>query len=139
MKFDQLRSIGHNIAQSLASGVGLLVGLYELDVFGEAKRSPEGFITVDFLTGRCEGAAPSTYLADGIGRYRSALPDLCRRHDVPMSAFRVLTARYAVAHDDGHFVVTVEDEEGRRAVDEYVGVNGRRIRVLDHLGRVRRQ
>ncbi len=51
MKFDELRSIGHNIADSLASGTGLLIGIYGTDIFGEASRSPERFITVDFLTG----------------------------------------------------------------------------------------
>lgn len=51
MKFDELTSIGHNIADSLASGIGLLVGVYEMDVFGEARRSPEPCIVVDFVSG----------------------------------------------------------------------------------------
>ena len=37
MKFDELRSIGHNIADSLASGIGLLIGYYQMDIFGEAR------------------------------------------------------------------------------------------------------
>lgn len=42
MKFDTLRSIGHNIADSLGSGIGLLIGVYEMDVFGEAAGAPDG-------------------------------------------------------------------------------------------------
>ena len=49
MKFGGLRSIGHNIAYSLATGIGLLVGVYGMNTFGEADRSREGFITVDFV------------------------------------------------------------------------------------------
>jgi hypothetical protein len=63
MKFDQLRAIGHNIADSLAGGMGLLIGVYRTDIFDEAGRSPEGFIIVDFLTGTATGASPSPSLA----------------------------------------------------------------------------
>lgn len=42
MKHDVLRSVAHNVAASLASGVGLLIGVHQLDVFGDARRSPRG-------------------------------------------------------------------------------------------------
>ena len=77
MKFDELRSIGHNIADSLGSGIGFLIGggFYDMDVFGEAGRSAEGFMAIDFLTGETAGAKPSRYLARAIARYRTALGD----------------------------------------------------------------
>ena len=137
MKFDELRSIGHNIADSLASGIGLLIGAYELDIFGEAVRSPERFITVDFLTGTSEGGAPSASLTRAIVLYRDAFADLCARHGTSPSAFRQVKARYSVDRIGGRFVVIVEDQGGRRAEDEYVGLPGRRIKVLDRLGRIR--
>ena len=40
MKFDQLRAIGHNIADSLAGGMGLLIGVYRTDIFDEAGPAP---------------------------------------------------------------------------------------------------
>jgi hypothetical protein len=43
MKFGELKSIGHNIADSLASGIGLMIGVYEMDIFGEAANSHEGY------------------------------------------------------------------------------------------------
>lgn len=137
MKFDELRSISHNIADSLASGIGLLIGIYETDIFGEARRSPEGFITVDFLTGTYTGGKPSTDLARAIVLYRDGLADLCAKHGTEPSVFKELTARYSVDTYGGRFLVTVEDRRGRRSTDEYVGTPGRRVRVLDHLGRVR--
>jgi hypothetical protein len=137
MKFDELKSIGHNIADSLASGIGLLIGVYEMDVFGEATRSPEGFITVDFLNGTSEGGTPSPSLAAAIRLYRDALVDLCEKHGTSPSAFRELTARYSIDRYGGRFRVSVQDQQGHHSVDEYVGVPGRRVRVLDHLGRIR--
>jgi hypothetical protein len=139
MKFDELRSIGHNIADSLASGIGLLIGYYRMDVFGEASRSPEGFITVDFLAGMCPIGAPSQSLARAVALYKNALADLCTRHGTSIETFRELTARYLVDAHGKRFIVTVEDQQGRRSIDEYVGMPGRRPKVLDHLGRVRRK
>lgn len=139
MKFDELRSIGHNIADSLASGIGLLVGVYEMDVFGEARRSPARCIVVDFLSGKVIEGRASPSLARAIELYGEALPNLCEKHRVSLAMFRELTARYSVDAQGPRFVVTVEDCRDRRAVDEYVGVPGRRIRILDHLGRVRRK
>ena len=139
MKFEVLRSIGHNIADSAASGIGLLVGTYAMDVFGEARQSPENHITVDFLTGRIIGGRASQSLARAIALYGKALPALCAKHRTSPAMFRALTADYWV--DDvqrPRFAVTVEDQKGRRAVDEYVGIPGSRIRVLDQLGRIRR-
>jgi hypothetical protein len=139
MKFDELRSIGHNIADSLASGIGLLVGVYEMDVFGEARRSPGHFVVVDFLSGKIVEGRASPSLARAIALYGKALPDLCGKHRGSPAMFRELSARYSVDVHGPRVVVTVEDYKGLRAVDEYVGAPGRRIRILDHLGRVRRK
>lgn len=137
MKHNVLRSIAHNIADSLASGVGLMIGQYELDVFGEAGRSPEGILTVDFLAGRCIEGTPSASLARAIGLYKTALIALCGKHRTTVSAFRVLSARYSSDPHVSRFVVTVEDQRGRRSVDAYVGTPGRRAMVRDGLGRPR--
>jgi hypothetical protein len=138
MKFDELRSIAHNLADSLASGTSLLVNRWQMEIFEEARRSPEGFITVDFLTGTTRGGAPSASLARDIALFPDALADLCRRHDTSFAIFKELTARYCVEKGARRFQVTVADHHGRRSVDEYDG-NGRRLKVLDPLGRIRRK
>jgi hypothetical protein len=126
MKFDELRSIAHNIADSLASGIGLLIGYYQMDIFGEASRSLRGFIEVDFLAGTCPIGSPSASLARAVGLYKDALADLCTRHGTSSSAFRGLTARYSEDAYGKRFVVTIEDQRGHRSTDEYVGIPGRR-------------
>ncbi|QUD90573.1 hypothetical protein [Phenylobacterium montanum] len=138
MKFDVLRSIGHNIADSLASGLGFPIGVYQTDIFGEADGSHEGYIEVDFLTGTSTGAGPSPSLAEAIVHYRDALSKLCEQHRVDLSAFKQVKARYSGAIPSQRFVVTVEDRAGRLAVDNYEGFDGHRPLRLDRLGRVRR-
>lgn len=138
MKFRQLKSIGHNIADSLASGVGLLIGEYDLDVYGEAQQSPDGFLLVDFLEGTVSGDHISESLAHAVSAYAEALPGLCTRHGTNVSVFQELTARYSLnMQGQRRFVVTVEDKNGRRSVDEFIGSPGKRAKELDRLGRVR--
>ncbi len=137
MKFDELRSIGHNIADSVASGVGLLIGYHEMDIFAEIRASADGYMTVDFLTGQIEGGTPSPSLAHGISLYRHALADLCVKHDATPGEFQELTARYAMDRIGRRIQVTVADQHGHRAVDDYVGMPARRIKIRDALGRVR--
>ena len=137
MKFGELKSIGHNIADSLASGIGLMIGTYDTDVFGEAAKSPEGYLLVDFLAGTSSGASPTASLAKDISLYAEALDDLCHRHGVGADAFRELKARYMMDSDGPKFIVTIEDRNGRRSTDEYLGMPGRRVTELDELGRTR--
>jgi hypothetical protein len=137
MKFGALKSIGHNIADSLASGICLMIGYYETDIFGEAARSREGYILVNFLSGTSSGGKTSESLARAIALYAEELHSLCGRHGTDMSAFRELTARYSMDFLGRQFVVTVEDHTGRRSTDEFLGIPGRRRMELDERGRVR--
>lgn len=74
MKYDELRSIAHNVAASLASGTSFLIGEYELDVFGAAERASEGKIVVDFLLGTVSGAPAEPELARAVARFPAAFP-----------------------------------------------------------------
>jgi hypothetical protein len=140
MKFDILRSIGHNIADSLGSGCGFPIGFYFTDIFGEARRSSERCIIVDFLAGKVTSGRASSSLAGAIAKYADALADLCKKHNASRAMFRELTARYSIDPRGGPYVVvTVEDHEGHRAVDDYLGWGSRRVRILDHRGRIRRK
>ena len=138
MKFDVLRSVGHNIAHSLSSGVSLLVGEDGFDIHAEASRTREGTIEVDVLAGTVSGGQASPDLARVVAKLAAALPGLCERQGVSASAFRCLRARYLGARDGG-FVVVVEDQAGRRAEDDYVGGSGGRPRLLGPRGEARRK
>lgn len=139
MKFNELVAIDHNIADSLGSGIGLLIGVYEMDDFGEASRNPEGFITADFLTGKTSGCSPSPSLANAIQLYRHSLGELCEKHGTSPAVFRELSARYSCDAVGRRLLVTVADHQGHRSEDEYIGTPARRIRTFDKLGRVRKK
>ena len=138
MKHAVLASLGHNIADSLASGIGMLIGVYDMDVFGEATTSPERFIEVDFLSGETSGATPSTSLARAIALYAEALPGLCKKHEVEVSDFVKLSAKYFGVGLKREFVVAVTDRNGKHSVRRYIGNPGARPVTLDSLGRRRR-
>lgn len=138
MKIGALQSIGHNLADSVASGLGFLIGVYSMDVYGEASAMPEGYIEVDFLTGATTGGKPSSSLARALKLYSEiALPRLCETHGATLCEFRRLDVRFWPGPMYGRFEVKVEGRKGRVSTAEYEGAPGRRVKVLDHLGRLR--
>jgi hypothetical protein len=114
MKIGTLRAIAQNIADSLGSGIGMLIGVYEMDVFGEAAGSPDGFIKVDFLSGKATHGVLSPSLAGAVEKYRAALPKLCAKHGASIEDFREIT-RYSVNRLNTRITVTIEDRTGHRA------------------------
>jgi len=129
MKLGHLRSVGHNIADSLASGMGFMIGVYQTDVFTEASGEDDGFIVVDFLNGQTSGSTVSESFRSAVSLYRDALPELCLKHSVDPTEFRKLEVRYGTDPVYGpHFTVTVEGQTGKRSSDQYVGVPGKRLR-----------
>jgi hypothetical protein len=137
MKHDDLRSIAHNVAASLADGCSFLIGVYDLDVSAAAKHSPRGEIIVDFLRGTVSGAAPSSPLAKAAALFPAALPALCEKHGVSVSAFCEMTARYWATPQGARFVVNVVDQSGHATETEYGGPEGQRTKILDASGRLR--
>jgi len=136
MKHDVLRSVGHNVAASLASGDGQLIGMYEIDVFGDARRSCSS-ITVDFLNGAVTEGNPSAYLSRAVRLYRQALPALCERHGASIADFRSMTARYSITTTAAYFVLAITDSNGRKSRAEYAGFDGQRVKEIDSEGRLR--
>jgi hypothetical protein len=137
MKFKELEAIGHNIADSLGSGVGLPIGFYFTEVFGEASRSSDGDVVIDFLSGKSVSGDVSADLAGAVAMYRNALAVLCEKHGTTPSAFSQLAVRYSTINSRSTMLVTVADHLGHTSTMEFEGFSGRRTKVLDHLGRVR--
>ena len=48
-----------------------------------------------------------------------------------------LTARYSIKPSKNHVVISIEEKNGRRSTDEYVGTPLARIKTLDSQGRIR--
>ena len=134
MNLGKLKSLGHNMADSLASGIGFLIGMYEMDVFKEAAASDAAHIEVDFLNATTAGSPASKSLVKAISLYRDALPEMCAKHKLNLSEIKALSARYGTDAVCGpHFSVTVKSMDGKHSTDQYVGVPGRRMRRRSKL------
>lgn len=130
MKLGELKSLGHNLADSFASGIGLLVGVYEMDVFAEAAASDPGYIEVNFLDASAAGSAISPTLQGAIKSYSNAFPELCKKHSIDPSQIKTLIARFGTDSVYGaHFTVSVESIDGRSSTDRYIGFPGKRLRA----------
>jgi hypothetical protein len=129
VRHTELKAVGHNIAHSLASGMGLMIGIYQTDVFAEAASEPPGYLDVDFLNATVIGSPVSSGLKRAVELYRrEALPKLCESHAVDLSAVRTLHVRYGVDIVHGPtFTVTVEDARGKRSTESYTGWPGKRL------------
>lgn len=129
MKIGILKSLGHNMADSMASGIGLLIGYYQMDVFAEAAAAPQGHLTVNLLTGTATDAVPSQSLARALALYRDALPAMCVKHGISLGEIKALEARFGTDAAYGrHFKVKVESALGKTSTDQYIGIPGRRLR-----------
>lgn len=138
MKHGRLCAIGHNLADSLASGLSFVIGYHPTDVFGEAADSPEGAMEVDFLHGRIVRGNASENLVLAARRFAERLPAFCRENGADVADFEILSAVFETAAFDRRVLVTVKDREGRQSVTEYTGLPLERVKVLDGLGRIRR-
>ena len=137
MKHSELRAFVHNVADSLASGIGLLIGVYEMDIYGEARASTGGALTVDFLNGKIVEGEASKSLAEAVSLYRDALAKLISDAGGSMAALKEAKVRFWSDRLDCRFAVTIEDSAGRRSTTEYGGRPGKRVRTMDQLGRLR--
>ncbi|MFC6198131.1 hypothetical protein [Ponticaulis profundi] len=128
MKFDELKSVAHNVSASLASGISFLIGIYDSEIFEEAAQAPDGFLEVDFLAGTIEGDSASSKLRGVVTAFRDkGLPDLCQKHGCTADAFSMLRTKYATDRVYGrYFIVTMADQTGRSSTDRYMGWDGKR-------------
>ena len=129
MKIGILKSIGHNIADSVASGIGLMIGVYSMDIFDEASKSKDGHIVVDFLTGSVIAGYASESLQRAMKLYSDVLPELCAKHGASVSDFKSLTVQFGVtASRRRRFIVSFEDSTGKKSVESYFGSPGQKAR-----------
>jgi hypothetical protein len=141
MKHDQLRAIGHNLADSLASGCCFVIGHYATDVFGDAEQSDTGGVAVDFLAGKVIEGPASDAVSGAMELFRKALPEFCAKNGADLDDFQELSARFYKLGPGWQpgYTVTVADSKGRRTVTEYQGFPGARPLITDDLGRLRRK
>ncbi len=138
MKHDRLCSIGHNLADSMASGLGLVIGYHPMDVWSEAVSSACGVIEVDFLNGCILRGGASDNLRAAAVRFAEVLPNFCRENGADAADFQALSAVFDATTLERQVSLIVIDRNGHSSITEYVVIPLKRRRVLDDLGRIRR-
>lgn len=129
-KLNVLKSIAQNIGNSIGSGIGLMVGHYEMAVYDEAAASENGYLLVDILKGHILEGTASSYLKEAISLYSKALPEFCVRHGVDISDFQARHIRFGLDRVyGGYFKVMVTDKRGRSGEAQYYGSPARRMKV----------
>ena len=137
MKHDHLCAIAHNLADSLASGMCFVIGIWSTDVFGEAAAG-DGLIEVDFLGGQVVRGTCSDNIRSAVKRFAEILPEFCRANGADAGDFAALSAIFDAATTDYRVLLNVTDRNGKNSITEYAGLPLKRLRVIDPLGRVRR-
>ena len=137
MRYGRLCSVAHAMADSLASGICLMIGHYSVDVFACAARSPGAELSVDFLTGKVEGVASQNVL-DAVLAFRDRMPEFCREQGVAFADFRRCEAVYIVRPVGAETHLIVEDRLGKTTLTEFMGTPLQRKRVLGPHGAKRR-
>jgi hypothetical protein len=139
MKHDRLCAIAHNFADSMASGLGFVVGYCSTEVFKEAAASPDGVIEIDFLRGHVVRGSASHDLKDAAVIFGQAFPAFCKKNGAEATDFETFLAAFDTRGGRRRTVLTIADDNGRRSLTEYDGVPLKRLRVRDGLGRIRRK
>jgi hypothetical protein len=137
MKHNQLHSIAHNYAESLACGLGFVVGIFGTDVFADAASNDDGAVTVDFLNGTIHGNTADDRLSRAIPLYKKEFPKFCAKHAAKGENFQKFVVRFTYRAPTTGFAVTIKDDKGRASTKEYLGIPAERVAKLDALDRRR--
>lgn len=139
MKHGQLRSIAHSLAASLASGVSLITGFYDLDLYGDARNSPDGKLSIDLLKGKIMDGNPSPQLIAAVSSLGPEFHRLCEAEKISPKDCRSAKAYfYAYLNREG-FTLVVEDTTGKVTETDYEGSSAQRAFERDALERNRRK
>ena len=116
-----------------------MIGYHPVDVFDEAASSKDGVIEVDFILGQIVRGKASENLKSAVARFAEVLPKFCQDNCVMAAEFETLSAVFSAKTGGQQALITVKDRTGHLSTTEYEGVPLKRRRVLDGLGRIRRE
>lgn len=136
MKHGVLRAAVQNVAASLASGMSTLTGFYTLDLYGDAARSRNQKLTVDFITGRIVEGRPQSSTVLAARKSKAALRHILKQSNGSIDDLLEANATY---YANRTFTVTITDASGKQTTGDYRDYDGRRVSELDSLGRIRRR
>lgn len=139
MKHAQLQAIVHNVADSLGSGICLMIGYYAVDVYSDARNSPTGTIKVDLLRGVVMEGDAGEALLGALKHIPAALADQCEKAGGSWAEYRRAEVVFHGRRPEPGFTIVVEDQKGKRIETDYQGWPARRPMLVDDNGRLFRK
>lgn len=139
MKHGHLRSVAHSIADSLACGVSLMTGFFDLHIYEDAIRSEGGVLTVDLLNGRIVKGTPSGDVASAVLHIPREFDRICSTKGLTRSDCKSAVAHFYTTPITVGFTLVIQDKSGLITEADFQGIPARRLMELDHLGRLRRR
>jgi hypothetical protein len=139
MKHAQLQAIVHNVADSLGSGICLMIGYYAVDVYFDARNSPTGTIKVDLLRGVVVEGDAGEALLGALKQIPAALAEQCERAGGSWDEYRRAEVVFYGRRTEPGFTIVVEDQNGKCTETDYQGWPARRPMVFGDNGRLFRK
>ncbi len=136
MKHEKLQAIVHNVADSLGSGVSLMTGFYDLDVYTDARNSPKKALRLDLMAGVVTEGEARANLVAALQRVPGALAAQCAKAGFSWEDLRRAEVVFRVDTVKPGFTILVEDRSGKVTETDYLGSPAKREKVLDAYGRV---
>ncbi|MEO1475812.1 MAG: hypothetical protein AAFS13_05470 [Pseudomonadota bacterium] len=146
MKHDVLRSVVHNALDSLTSGCSFVFSLHDFSFpFWQFVWSmPDGVIEADLTSGEIQspaglsGSIAYRRLESAMKTVARELPDFLRKNRCDPKQIESIHARFETNFKHRQYVyVRIARSGGRVTEDLYAGIPLRRLKGLDHLGRIR--
>ena len=136
MKHAKMQAIVHNVADSLGSGISLMTGYYDLDVYKDAHNSPGKTLRLDLLGGVVmEGEARDNLIA-ALQRVPEALAAQCAKAGISWDDFHRAEVVFRIGKVGPGFTILVEDRAGKLTETDYKGSPAKREKAMDVYGRV---
>ncbi|MEO0689192.1 MAG: hypothetical protein AAFY51_02715 [Pseudomonadota bacterium] len=147
MKHDVLRSVVHNALDSLTSGCSFVFSLddFNFPFWQFVWSMPDGVIEADLTSGEIlnpaahSGSIAYRRLEGAMKIVAKELPDFLRKNRCDPRQVESIHARFEANFKRRQYVyIRIVRSGGRVTEDLYSGIPLRRLKILDHLGRIRR-
>lgn len=144
MKHAHLRAAAHNMADSISSECSFLGFDLTFPLWDFVDDSPQRRLRVDLLSGKIlTAAAPVDRMRSFFESFASVVPEILAQHRCDPRRVAALEVEFRRSADAlpsrREVLVMVEQADGRKSTDRYVGNPLRRARRVDALGRIRRE
>ena len=116
-----------------------MTGFYELDLYGDAAKSPDGKLSVDLLNGRVIAGTPSPELSAAISRRSLHFDRLCATAGIARGECQAANAHFYATSQRTGFTLAIEDGAGRVTETDYEGTPAHRVLERDQRGNPRRR